>query len=83
MAIKSQNKTQADDGTDTLVTSPAYPNYYDTQVMFAGHPGGVTAKGAVRRNGRPPDPVLDDLDDTDDMSDLSDIAGINGLNNKD
>jgi hypothetical protein len=59
---------------DTLVKAPvanAQPNYYDTQVMFAGYPGSKTASGSLRRKGRPIDPILDDLDEIDEAADLS------------
>jgi hypothetical protein len=62
------NKPKAAAMDDTLVKAPvtnAQPNYYDTQVMFAGYPGSKTSSGSLRRKGRPIDPILDDLEDDD------------------
>ncbi|MGB8339251.1 MAG: hypothetical protein WCE88_06145 [Burkholderiales bacterium] len=73
MAQNSKPKTPAE-VDDSMVKPPvtnAHPNYYDTQVMFAGYPGSKTASGSLRRKGRPVDPILDDLDDIDEPADLS------------
>ncbi len=65
---------------DTVVNSPvthAQPNYYDTQVMFSGYPGSKTAAGAVRRSGRPVDPILDEMDELEADDDVSALLSIN------
>ena len=62
------NKVKVAAMDDTLVKPPvtnAQPNYYDTQVMFAGYPGSKTSSGSLRRKGRPIDPILDDIEDDD------------------
>ncbi len=78
MAQQMKPKTPAAD--DTLVKAPvtnAQPNYYDTQVMFAGYPGSKTASGSLRRKGRPVDPILDDLDEIDEAADLTTMLPLN------
>jgi hypothetical protein len=74
-------KSTANKGIDdTVVNSPmtnAQPNYYDTQVMFAGYPGSKTSAGSVRRSGRPVDPILDDIDELEADADVSALISIN------
>ncbi len=75
--MKSRSTSRVD---DTIVNSPvttAQPNYYDTQVMFAGYPGSKSAGGAVRRNGRPVDPILDEMDELEADDDVSGLLSIN------
>jgi hypothetical protein len=79
MAQQHKPKTNAA-SDDSLVKRPvtnAQPNYYDTQVMFAGYPGSKTSSGSLRRKGRPVDPILDDLDDIDEAADLTTLLPIN------
>ena len=74
------NKTKVPTMVDTQVKAPvtnAQPNYYDTQVMFAGYPGSKTATGSLRRKGRPVGPILDGLDEIDEAADLSTLLPIN------
>lgn len=73
------NKAKVPTMVDTQVKAPvtnAQPNYYDTQVMFAGYPGSKTATGSLRRKGRPVDPILDDLDEIDEAADLTTLLPI-------
>ena len=59
--------------------SAAEPSYYDTHVMFAGYPGSVTAKGTIRRSGRPLDPILEEVE-VNDLSDLGSLASAENFN---
>jgi hypothetical protein len=79
MATPNKTKTPVD-LDDSLVKPPvtnANPNYYDTQVMFAGYPGSKTSSGSLRRKGRPVDPILDDLDEIDEPADISTLLPLN------
>ncbi|MGB8855637.1 MAG: hypothetical protein WCC58_03080 [Burkholderiales bacterium] len=71
--IKSKTAKAADDSLVKPPITNAQPNYYDTQVMFAGYPGSKTASGSLRRKGRPVDPILDDLDEIDEPADISSL----------
>jgi hypothetical protein len=75
--LKSKTKLAVDDSVVKAPVSNAQPNYYDTQVMFAGYPGSKTAAGSVRRGGRPVDPILEEDDDLDVNADVSTLLTIN------
>ena len=74
---KPKTTTASDDSLVKPPVTNAQPNYYDTQVMFAGYPGSKTASGSLRRKGRPVDPILDDLDEIDEAADLTTLLPIN------
>jgi hypothetical protein len=75
--LKPKTKSAVDESVVKQPVSNAQPNYYDTQVMFAGYPGSKTSAGSVRRGGRPVDPILEEDDDLDDNTDVAALLTIN------